>query len=169
MRKLTILAAMLALVAVVAVPAALAQGFDNDAFENRFGDFFDDDFFNRFNNDDDEDFFNRFDDDRFDNNGFDNNPVGISQEFSQETDETGDVDLSLGIGNSGDSSNQCVAPVQFGNTGNLQNQQGFLQYGSEADDVEFEGSQFVFAPQQLVSCDQSVEQSAAASSWGSSW
>jgi hypothetical protein len=152
MRKLTILAAMLALVAVVAVPAALAQGFDNDAFEDRFGGFFDEDFFDRFN------------DDRFDNNGFDNNPVGISQEFSQETDETGDVDLSLGIGNSGDSSNQCVAPVQFGNTGNLQNQQGFLQYGSNADDIEFGGSQFVFTPQQGVQCDQSVQQAASASS-----
>jgi hypothetical protein len=168
MRKLTILAAILALVAVVAVPAALAQGFDNDndAFQNRFGGFFDDDFFNRFNNND-EDSFNRFDD-RFDNNGFDNNPVGISQEFSQDTGETGNVDLNSEIINTGDNSNQCAAPLQFGNTGNLQNQQGFLQYGSEADDVEFGGSQFVFAPQQGVRCDQSVEQSAAASSnyWG---
>jgi hypothetical protein len=162
MRKLTILAAMLALVAVVAVPAALAQGrgFDNDAFQDRFGAFFGDDFFNSFDD-------NGFDDNGFDDNGFDNNGVGIGQEFSQETDETGDVDLSLGIGNSGNNSSQCVAPMQFGNTGNLQNQQGFLQYGSNADDIEFSGSEFVFAPQQLVSCDQSVEQSAAASSWGS--
>jgi hypothetical protein len=168
MRKLTILAAMLALVAVVAVPAALAQGFDNDAFEERFASFFDDDFFNRFNNnDDDEDFFNRFDNNGFDDNGFDNNGVGIGQEFSQETDETGNVDLNSEIINTGDNSSQCVAPMQFGNTGNLQNQQGFLQYGSNADDIEFSGSEFVFAPQQLVSCDQSVEQSAAASSWGS--
>jgi hypothetical protein len=71
----------------------------------------------------------------------------------------------LGIGNSGDNSNQCVAPMQFGNTGNLQNQQGFVQSGSEADDVEFSGSSFVFAPEQAVQCDQSVEQAAAASSW----
>jgi hypothetical protein len=160
---------MLALVAVVAVPAALAQGFDNDAFEDRFASFFDDDFFNRFNNDD-EDFFNRFNnDDRFDNNGFDNNPVGISQEFSQETEETGNVDLNSEIINTGDNSSQCVAPMQFGNTGNLQNQQGFLQYGSNADDIEFGGSQFVFAPQQGVQCDQSVQQAASASSWGSGW
>ena len=167
MGKLTVLAAMLALVAVVAVPAALAQGFDNDAFEDRFASFFDDDFFNRFNNnnDDDEDFFNRFDNNGFDNNGFDNNPVGISQEFSQETEETGNVDLNSEIINTGDNSSQCVAPMQFGNTGNLQNQQGFVQSGSEADDVEFSGSSFVFAPEQAVQCDQSVEQAAAASSW----
>ena len=99
----------------------------------------------------------------------DQNVVPVQQSFEQETDETGDVNLSLGIGNSGDNSNQCVAPMQFGNTGNLQNQQGFVQSGSEADDVEFSGSEFVFAPQQLVSCDQSVGQSAAASSWGSGW
>jgi hypothetical protein len=168
MRKLTILAAMLALVAVVAVPAALAQGrgFDNQGFQDRFGAFFGDDFFNGFDDNGFDD--NGFDNNRFDNNRFDNNGVGIGQEFSQETDETGDVDLSLGIGNSGNNSSQCVAPMQFGNTGNLQNQQGFLQYGSEADDVEFSGSQFVFAPKQLVSCDQSVEQAASASSnyWG---
>src|SRR4051812_50072746 len=73
MRKLTILAAMLALVAVVAVPAALAQGrgFDNDSFEDRFGGFFDDNSFDRFN-DDDNGFF-----DRLDNNSFYNNGAGV--------------------------------------------------------------------------------------------
>jgi hypothetical protein len=44
-----------------------------------------------------------------------------------------------------------------------------LQYGSNADDVEFGGSQFVFAPQQGVQCDQSVQQATSASSWGSGW
>ena len=160
MSKLTMLVAMLALVAVVAVPAAFAQGFDDDHFDDfdgRSAHFFDEDFFNRF---DDNGFFDKFDD---------QNAVPVQQSFEQETDETGDVNLSLGIGNSGDSSSQCVAPVQFGNTGNLQNQQGFLQYGSEADDVEFSGSEFVFAPKQLVSCDQSVEQAASASSYWSGY
>jgi hypothetical protein len=173
MRKLTILAAMLALVAVVAVPAALAQGrgFDNQDLQDRFGAFFGDDFFNSFDDDgfDDNGFFDRFNDNGFDNNGFDNNGVGIGQEFSQEAGETGDVSLNSEIVNTGDNSNQCAAPMQFGNTGNLQNQQGFLQYGSNADDIEFGGSQFVFAPQQGVQCDQAVQQSAAASSWGSGW
>jgi hypothetical protein len=162
MRKLTILAAMLALVAVVAVPAALAQGrgFDNQDFQDRFGAFFGDDFFNSFDD-------NGFDDNSFDDNRFDNNGVGIGQEFSQDAGETGDINLNSEIVNTGDNSNQCAAPMQFGNTGNLQNQQGFLQYGSNADDIEFGGSQFVFAPQQGVKCDQAVQQSAAASSWGS--
>jgi len=140
-----ILAAMVALLAVVAVPAALAQSrsFDNnDRFQERFG--------HNFNND----FFNRFD-----------NNAAVDQSFDQEIGGTGDVDMSLGVSQSGNSSNQCVAPMQFGNTGNLQNSQGFLQYGSQADDVQFEGSGFVFAPQQGVQCSQSVEQSSAASSY----
>jgi hypothetical protein len=99
------------------------------------------------------DFFDR-------NNDFFNGFGGIDQ----QTGETGNVDFNSEIVNTGNNSNQCAAPLQFGNTGNLQNQQGFVQSGSEADDVEFSGSQFVFAPEQAVKCDQSVEQAAAASS-----
>ena len=131
----------------------LAQSFDFDDDDNDFDNnddrvfFFDDD-----NNDNNDDFF-------FDDGG----GGGVSQEFEQETDETGDVTLDTSVSGSGDNSNQCVAPLQFGNTGNLQNAQGFLQYNSSADDVEFEGSEFVFAPEQSVVCGQSVEQAAAAS------
>ena len=39
-----------------------------------------------------------------------------------------------------------------------------LLYQLLADDVEFEGSSFEFAPEQAVQCDQAVEQAAAASS-----
>ena len=89
---------------------------------------------------------------------------------------------------SGDNSNQCVAPLQFGNTGNLQNAQGFAVFGSPFfnnnndgrffhhrffplfdgffnpgfSDVEFEGSTFEFTPTLTNTCDQSVEQAAAA-------
>src|SRR4051794_20666383 len=101
MRKLTILAAMLALVAVVAVPAALAQGrgFDNQDFQDRFGAFFDDDFFNGLDDNGLDD--NGFDNNRFDNNRFDNNGVGIGQEFSQDAGETGDINLNSEIVNTG--------------------------------------------------------------------
>jgi len=87
----------------------------------------------------------------------------VTGEFEQETDDTGEVSLDTAVEGSGNNSNQCVAPVQFGNTGNLQNEQGFLQYSSIADDVEFGGSSFEFAPEQAVECGQSVEQAAAAS------
>jgi hypothetical protein len=152
---------MLALVALVAAPV-LAQDFDFDGNDdNDFDDgggrafFFGDD-----NDDDEGSFFDgNNDEDFFDGGG------GVSEEFEQETDETGDVTLDTTVTGSGDNSNQCVAPLQFGNTGNLQNQQGFLQYNSTADDVELEGGELVFAPEQSVVCGQAVEQAAAASDW----
>jgi hypothetical protein len=153
MRKLMLLAAMLALAVLVAAPV-LAQNFDfNDNNDNNdFNDNNDNNGFFSGNNDNNNDGF-------FNNN---NGGGGVSQEFEQETDETGDVTLDTSIVNTGNNSNQCVAPLQFGNTGNLQNEQGFLQYNSIADDVEFEGSSFEFAPEQAVDCTQSVEQAAAA-------
>ena len=153
MRKWLLMAAMLSLVALAAAPV-LAQSFD-----------FDDDDDNDFDNNDDRVFF--FDDDNNDNNDDfffdDGGGGGVSQEFEQETDETGDVTLDTSVSGSGDNSNQCVAPLQFGNTGNLQNAQSFLQYDSEADDIEFEGGSLTFTPEQNVECDQKVQQAASAS------
>src|SRR3954468_5785354 len=87
----------------------------------------------------------------------------VSVEDEQSTDNTGDVALDPAVDSSGNNSSTCVAPVQFGNTGNLQNEQNFLQYDSVADDIEFGGSAFTFAPAQTITCDQKVQQSAAAS------
>src|SRR3982750_2550776 len=86
-----------------------------------------------------------------------------SQELGNE-DETGNVDLSFSVQSKGNNSNQCVTPLQFGNTGSNQNAQGFLQYNSTADDLSGEGSTFTFAPVLSASCDQKVQQSSAASS-----
>jgi hypothetical protein len=41
--------------------------------------------------------------------------------------------------------------------------------GAQADDIEFSGPDVTFAPSNETSCDQSVEQAAAASSWDDSW
>jgi hypothetical protein len=87
----------------------------------------------------------------------------VTGENEQETHPTGDVELSTEVKSSGNNSNSCVAPLQFGNTGNLQNDQNFIQYDSTADDIEFGGSSFSFEPSQEVTCDQKVQQSAAAS------
>jgi hypothetical protein len=153
MRKLMVLAAMLAMTTLVAVPAFAQSSFDfdNNDFDNN--DFDRGDFFDFFGDN------NPF----FDNNDFFNTPFSDNG-FEQETDQTGDVNLNSDIVNTGSNSNQCAAPLQFGNTGNLQNEQGFLQDNSIADDVEFDGSSFEFAPEQAVQCDQAVQQSAAASS-----
>jgi len=129
-----VLTAMLALLALLAVPALAQRNFNDNN--------------NNFNN------FNR---------GFNRGGGGgVSQEFDQQTDNTGDVNLNTEVTGSGNNSNQCVAPLQFGNTGNLQNAQGFLQYASQADDIQFEGSSMEFTPEQNVECNQAVQQSAAA-------
>jgi hypothetical protein len=47
----------------------------------------------------------------------------------------------------------------------MQNLQGFLQYDSVADDIEFGDSAFGFTPEQAVECNQAVEQAAVASSF----
>ena len=86
----------------------------------------------------------------------------ISEEFGQEIDNTGDVTLNTTVTSSGDNGSQCVAPLQFGNTGNTQNAQGFLQYNSTADDIEFSGSSMTFTPALTNTCQQTVQQAAAA-------
>src|SRR3982751_3839570 len=87
----------------------------------------------------------------------------VGQELGNE-DETGNVELSFSAQSTGNNSNQCVTPLQFGNTGSNQNAQGFLQYASTADDLEAEGSEFSFSPVLVAPCDQKVQQSSAASS-----
>jgi hypothetical protein len=143
MKRITVVlaaaAVAAALVGASAVPAA-AQDLDRNGFFANHDGFF-------------------VGDHRF-GNLFDNIGVPFSSGSGQETDATGNVDLSLGVGSSGDNSNQCVARMQFGNTGNLQKAQGFARSDSFADDVEFDGGSFHFVPEQVVSCEQTVEQAA---------
>ena len=87
----------------------------------------------------------------------------VTNELGQET-ESGDVAVDFSVSSEGDYAQQCVAPLQFGQTGNMQNGQSFLQYDSTSDDIEFEGSSFSFAPEVATSCEQAVQQSSAASS-----
>ncbi len=142
-----------------------------DAFEDRYEDGFEEQGFFAFGEDrffdeedfEDEGFFfgdDRFEDDDFDGNGFGN---GVSQSFDQEA-ESGDVSQSFNVSNTGDNSNQCANVQGVANTGNAQNQIGVLQYGSEADDFEFEdsGSSITVSPNSSVSCDQAVNQAATA-------
>ncbi len=88
----------------------------------------------------------------------------IDQESEQEA-ESGDLDQSFSVTSSGDNSNQCVGIQGVGNTGNAQNLTDLIQYGSEADDFEFEevGSTIDVSPSNSTSCDQQVNQAATAS------
>jgi hypothetical protein len=88
----------------------------------------------------------------------------IGQESEQET-ESGDVDQSFTVTSEGDNSNQCAGIQGVANTGNAQNQLDLIQYGSEADDFEFDevGSSVEVSPNSTTTCDQQVNQAASAS------
>ena len=88
----------------------------------------------------------------------------IGQEAEQET-ESGEVDQSFEVSGSGDNSNQCAGISGVANTGNAQNQIDLIQYGSEADDFEFDevGSNVDVSPTNTTTCDQQVNQAASAS------
>ena len=165
MKKLMMLAAMLALVVVVGTVPALAQSnpFDDGPFaQERFGNdrsegnpfqgLFGDDFFERFFNHDDED-----------DVAVDTPSVDLS---SEQEAESGDFSAGFSVGNTGDYASQCVPALQFGNTGNFNNAPTFLQVGSESGDFEPGGIEVSFAPEMAVQCSSEVQQSSAASSNG---
>ena len=88
----------------------------------------------------------------------------ISQEGEQEG-ESGDLDQTFEVTGEGDNSSQCVGIQGVGNTGNAQNLTDVIQYGSTADDFEFEevGSTIDVSPTNTTTCDQQVNQAASAS------
>ena len=103
------------------------------------------------------------DDDQWDEGSY-GSYYGVGQSFEQQA-ESGDVNQSFNVSNTGDNSNQCAGIQGVANTGNAQNQVGVIQYGSEADDFEFEdvGSTITVSPSSSTSCDQRVNQAASAS------
>ena len=163
MKKFILLASVVAIVvAALALPAMASERWDNnnDWWKDH-DDRNDDDFNNR--NDDDRNDNNRNDNNRNDNNNNNNAGPVITQEFDQEA-QSGDVNQSFNVSNTGDNSNQCAGIQGVANTGNAQNQIGVLQYGSEADDFSFEdsGASINVSPTNLTSCDQQVNQAASA-------
>ncbi len=86
----------------------------------------------------------------------------IPQEFEQEDVESGEASPSVSISNTGDNANLCPAVLQSANTGNVSNQQGVDQYGTETDDIEFEGSNITITPELVSECTQTIEQAGAA-------
>ena len=87
----------------------------------------------------------------------------ISQETEQEG-ESGEFSQDFSATQEGDNSNQCVGIQGVGNTGNSQNVIDLIQYGSEADDFEFEevGSDITVGGTNTTTCDQQVNQAASA-------
>ena len=149
MKKLMLLAAMLALALVVGIVPALAQ--QNDLFDDRFRDRFGEDFLN-------DPFFDRF----FADDDATADSAGVNLSTEQEA-ESGDVQLGFSVSNEGDYSSQCAPVVQAANTGNFNNAPIFNQYASEAGDFEPGGISFEISPELAVQCEQEIQQAAAAS------
>ena len=78
--------------------------------------------------------------------------------------ESGEIETENSFEIEGNNNNACLGTLQFGNTGNFTNQQGALQYASEADDLEFGAPEISFVPENSTECEQAVQQAAAASS-----
>ena len=90
----------------------------------------------------------------------------VAFEIGDTENESGEIETENSFGISGDNNSACLGQQQFGNTGNFTNQQGALQYASGVDDLEFGAGELSFAPESETACEQAVQQSAAASSWG---
>ena len=85
---------------------------------------------------------------------------GVGQEFSERRIESGSASPSFSFSNTGDNVNACPTTQQVVNTGNVANEQGVVQYASEADDISFEGSSIIIEPSLTSDCTQTLDQAA---------
>ena len=92
----------------------------------------------------------------------------VAQEvgFDDQECESGGIETETSLSIEGNNNNQCAGLLQFGQTGNFPNQQGTTQYDNPELEQEFAGGEYEFAPENATECEQAVQQSAAASSWG---
>jgi hypothetical protein len=136
---------------VVAVMAAMLVAFAAPAMANDHNDW---DWNDRHDND-------RWWDNRFDRFDLDD---GFFFGDNEQSAESGDVEQDFDVSGTGDNSNQTVGIQGVANTGNTQNQIGITQFGSEADDFEFDdvGSSIEVSPTNRTSSDQEVNQAASA-------
>jgi len=153
---------LIALVVMAAMLVALAA----PAFANHR------DFFDRFDRDRFEDCFFvdgvLVCDDDFDRNFFDRHFFDFDGDFAQEVEqdaESGDVSQTFDVSQTGDNSNQCAGIQGVANTGNAQNQVGLGLLGGDFDDFEIDdsGASIDVSGSSDTSCDQQVNQAAAAS------
>ena len=168
MRKMMLLAVVVAMAALMLAAAPAMANDHQDWNDKDWNDHkrFDDDHkrFNddhkRFNDDDFCDFFDCDEDDFFDRD-FDFDELDFDSE--QEAD-SGNVDQTFVVTNTGDNSNQCVGLQGVANTGNAQDQTSLFQIGSDADDFDFDhgGSNIDMSPTNTTTCDQEVNQAATA-------
>jgi hypothetical protein len=106
-------------------------------------------------------------------------------QFDDQESESGDAESETDIGIDGNNNNQCVGLLQFSNTGNFSNQQGwtggdgFFDFFDNDDgpyddrfrddddgdwEIDIEGPEITFAPENETTCEQTVQQASSASS-----
>ena len=173
MKKLMVLGALVAMMVTALALPAFADDL-NDRLEDREdenleelffdgfffpGFFFDEDF------DEDEDFDGFLFDEDEDFDGFNGFDGELNQDVEQDA-ESGDIDQSFDVSQTGDNSNQCAGIQGVANTGNAQNVIDLTQVDGEAEDFEFDevDSSIEVSPTNTTSCDQQVNQAASASS-----
>ena len=113
----------------------------------------------------------------------------FGQEFSERRITSGAANPTTTIRNTGDNVNLCTPVQQVSNTGNVANEQGFLPVNNGVNngfffpndngfidngflfpvdnfgfggDVDFEGSNITIEPSATATCDQTINQAAAA-------
>jgi hypothetical protein len=88
----------------------------------------------------------------------------VSQGFSQEDVESGDVEPVVEFSNKGNNVNACPTVLQSANSGNVQNEQGVVQYQvPEAGDIGAGGSSITMGAESAGECTQTINQAASAS------
>ena len=88
----------------------------------------------------------------------------VRQKDSLSSRKTGEVKDTFTVTSTGNNSDQCATPLQFGNSGPQQNNQGVLQDASTSGSIREDGATFRFTPTLSAPCTPKVEQSSAAAS-----
>ena len=86
----------------------------------------------------------------------------VGQGFGESRVTSGKSSPSFSVSNKGNNVSLCPSGQQVGQTGQVANEQGALQYNSKADDIGFSGSELTVTPSETAECTQTIEQSAAA-------
>ena len=167
MRRIMLAVSLVAMLVFSAVPALADDGDErwDDRWDERQEELFFDSFFffdGFFFDDDLDNFF--FDDDFDDFDRFDFNFDGELDQDVEQDAESGDIDQSFDVSQTGDNSNQCAGIQGVANTGNAQNVIDLTQVDGEADDFEFDevDSSIEVSPESTTTCDQQVNQAASA-------
>ena len=85
----------------------------------------------------------------------------VSQPFSERNNKSGTASPKFEVKNTGNNVSLCPTGLQSTQTGNVLNEQGVIQYKSEAADIGEEGSSITITPSGDATCTTTIKQTAA--------